>query len=77
MELAASFMRGRPRATLAEVGADLERMGVRPRAGGHWAPSSVKALLDRARGAGLLGADHGQRRKRKLSSETPVPPEIL
>jgi DNA invertase Pin-like site-specific DNA recombinase len=64
MELAASFLRGRPRASLAEVGAELSRMGVAPRGGGVWAASSVKLLLDRARKAGLLGPEHGQRRRR-------------
>jgi hypothetical protein len=62
MELAASFLRERPKATLAEVEAELSRMGVCPRSGEAWAASSVKALLDRARSAGLLGEEHGQRR---------------
>lgn len=48
MEIAASFKSGRPKATLAEVAAELERMKVLPPSGGAWAPSSVKALLDRA-----------------------------
>jgi hypothetical protein len=65
MELAASFLRGRPKATLAEVGAELSRMGVRPRSGEAWAISSVKALLDRARSAELLSEGHGQRRRRR------------
>lgn len=73
MELAASFLRGRPKATLADVGAELARMGVQPRGGGPWAASSVKALLDRARGAGLLGADHGLRRQRRTSPEARRP----
>jgi hypothetical protein len=64
MELAASFLRGRPKASLAEIGADLSRMGVMPRSGGKWADSSVKLLLDRARKTGLLGDGHGRRRKR-------------
>lgn len=72
MELAASFLRGRPRATLAEVGAELERMGVRPRSEGRWADSSVKLLLDRARKVGLLGDEHGQRRSRKRSRTAAV-----
>ena len=67
MELAASFLRGRPRASLAEIGADLARMGVAPRSGGAWAESSVKLLLDRARKAGLIGEEHGQRRRRNPS----------
>jgi DNA invertase Pin-like site-specific DNA recombinase len=64
MELAASFLRGRPRASLADIGIDLARMGVTPRSGGAWAVSSVKLLLDRARKAGLIGEEHGQRRRR-------------
>ncbi len=55
MELAASFVSGKPKATLAEVGAELARMKVLPQSGRAWAPSSVKALLDRARAAGMLG----------------------
>jgi hypothetical protein len=55
MELAASFLRVRPKATLAEIGAELSRMGVPPRSGAAWAISSAKALLDRARSARLLG----------------------
>jgi DNA invertase Pin-like site-specific DNA recombinase len=65
MELAASFLRGRPWASLAEIGAELSRMGVKPRSGGKWADSSVRLLLDRARTLGLLGEEHGRRRKRK------------
>jgi DNA invertase Pin-like site-specific DNA recombinase len=68
MELAASFLRGRPRATLADIGAELARMGVAPRSGGIWADSSVKLLLDRARKVGLLGDEHGQRRRRRRGS---------
>ncbi len=67
MELAASFLRGRPRASLAEIGAELTRMGVAPRSDGAWAESSVKLLLDRARKAGLIGEEHGQRRRRSPS----------
>ena len=48
-ELAAAFKSGRPKATLAEVAAELVRMKVLPPSGGAWAASSVKALLDRAR----------------------------
>jgi len=65
MELAASFLRGRPQASLGEIGAALSRLGVPPRSGGTWADSSVKLLLDRARKSGLLGEEHGQRRQRK------------
>ncbi|MGE0370742.1 MAG: recombinase family protein [Gammaproteobacteria bacterium] len=64
MELAASFLRGRPQASLADIGAELSRMGVTPRSGGKWADSSVKLLLDRARKTGLLSEEHGRRRKR-------------
>jgi DNA invertase Pin-like site-specific DNA recombinase len=57
MELAAAYLRGRPDATLAELGAALLRLGARPAHGGPvWAPSSLKALLDRARALGLLAA---------------------
>lgn len=48
MEIAASFKSGRPRATLADVAGELTRMRVLPPSGKAWAPSSVKALLDRA-----------------------------
>ena len=68
MELAASFLRGRPKASLAEVGAELSRMGVRPRSGEAWAISSIKALLDRARSAALLSEEHGQRRRRMTNA---------
>ena len=64
MELAASFLRGRPKATLADIGAELARMGVMPRSGNAWADSSVKLLLDRARKTGLLEEGHGRRRRR-------------
>jgi hypothetical protein len=65
MELAASFLRGRPKATLSDIGSELERMGIRPRSEGSWAASSVKLLLDRARKTGLLDMEHGQRRNRR------------
>jgi DNA invertase Pin-like site-specific DNA recombinase len=55
VEMAAAYLRGRPEATLAELGTALLRLGVRPpRGGGTWAPSSLKALLDRARRDGLV-----------------------
>jgi hypothetical protein len=76
IELAASFLRGRPRATLADIGADLERMGVRPRRGGGWADSSVKLLLDRARKSGLLGEEHGRRRHRAANPAPTVCREV-
>src|SRR4029077_11593656 len=49
MELASSFISGKPNATLAEVGRELARVGVLPFSGRPWAPSSLKALVDRAR----------------------------
>jgi len=55
VELAAAYLRGRPDATLAELGAALLRLGVRPpRGGAAWAPSSLKRLLDRGRALGLI-----------------------
>ncbi len=68
MELAASFLRGRPKATLADIGAELVRMGIRPRSGDSWADSSVKLLLDRAREIDLLDEGHGRRRHRRRKS---------
>jgi DNA invertase Pin-like site-specific DNA recombinase len=57
VELAAAYLRGRPDASLAELGAQLVRLGVHPPRGGTaWAPSSLKALRDGAHQAGLLGA---------------------
>lgn len=55
VELAAAYLRGRPDATLTELGAALLRLGVRPpRGGAAWAPSSLKRLLDRGRALGLI-----------------------
>jgi hypothetical protein len=52
-EIAAALARGDM--TLSQVGIELSRLGLAPPRGGErWAPSSVKALLDRARAAGLL-----------------------
>ena len=46
-ETARAYLQGRPDATLAELGAQLLRLGVRPPRGGEaWAPSSLKALVD-------------------------------
>jgi DNA invertase Pin-like site-specific DNA recombinase len=54
-EVAAALVAGRTAITLAQVGTELTRLGLAPpRGGSQWAPSSVKALLDRARVAGLL-----------------------
>ena len=47
-EIARAYLHGRPDATLAELGAQLLRLGVRPPRGGTaWAPSSLKALVAR------------------------------
>jgi DNA invertase Pin-like site-specific DNA recombinase len=54
MEIAASFKSGRAKATLADIAGELERMKVLPPSGRAWAPSSVKALLERARALGML-----------------------
>jgi hypothetical protein len=55
VEIAAAIVAGRPNVTLAEVATELKRMRhLPPRGGRDWALSSVKALLDRARAAGLL-----------------------
>lgn len=46
--------------TLASIGRQLERQGIPTKTGARtWAPSSVKALLDRARGQGLLDSVDG------------------
>ena len=46
--------------TLARIGRQLERQGVRTATGARtWAPSSVKALLDRAREQGLVEPEPG------------------
>jgi hypothetical protein len=46
--------------TLARIGRQLERQGVRTATGARtWAPSSVKALLDRAREQGLVDPETG------------------
>lgn len=54
-EVVAALVAGRGSITLAQLGTELTRLGLTPpRGGNQWAPSSVKALLDRARVAGLL-----------------------
>ena len=54
-EVVAALVAGSGGPTLAQLGAELLRLGLAPPRGGcQWAPSSVKALLDRARAAGLL-----------------------
>ena len=55
VEVAAALVAGRPGMTLAQLGAELVRLRHLPPGGGPaWAPSSLKALLDRARAQGLL-----------------------
>jgi DNA invertase Pin-like site-specific DNA recombinase len=54
-DLAAAYLRGRPDATLAELGEALLRLGVRPpRGGARWAPSSLAGLIRRARRTGMI-----------------------
>jgi DNA invertase Pin-like site-specific DNA recombinase len=49
-EMAAAYLRGRPDATLSELGRQMLRLGVKPpRGGASWAASSLKLLRDRAR----------------------------
>lgn len=56
VEIAAACLRGRPPLTLAALGDELLRLGVTPPRGGKaWAPSSLTALVARAREEGLLG----------------------
>jgi DNA invertase Pin-like site-specific DNA recombinase len=62
-ELARAYLQGRPDATLAELGVQLLRLGVRPpRGGASWAPSSLKALRERGveLGPHRLGRGAGQ-----------------
>ena len=55
MTLVAGIALADPDLTLREIAAQLERMRERtPRGGHHWAASSVKHLLDRARRLGLV-----------------------
>lgn len=55
VEMAAACLRGRPALTLAALGEELLRLGVRPPRGGEaWASSSLQALVGKAREAGLL-----------------------
>jgi DNA invertase Pin-like site-specific DNA recombinase len=71
IELAAAYLRGRPDATLAELGTALLRLGVRPPRGGPaWAPSSLKRLLDHGRALGLVGLARG--RPNKPCPEAPI-----
>ncbi len=58
MTLIAGIHASNPELTLAEIGAQLERLHERtPRGGSKWSPSSVKNLLDRAKGLGLAAID--------------------
>ena len=55
VEVAAALVAGRPGMTLAELGTELARLRhAPPRGGPAWVPSSLKALLYRARAQGLL-----------------------
>jgi hypothetical protein len=55
-EAVAALLAGNRCMTLAEIASGLKRLRhIPPRGGPDWAVSSVKALLDRAREAGLLG----------------------
>jgi hypothetical protein len=55
VEMAAVIVSGRPQITLAEIAMELQRFRVLPPRGGReWAVSSVKALLDEGRAAGML-----------------------
>lgn len=59
-ELARAYLQGRPDATLAELGVQLLRLGVRPpRGGASWAPSSLKALRQRGLAQGLRTPGEG------------------
>jgi hypothetical protein len=60
--------------TLVQLGTELTRLGLAPvRGGNQWAPSSVKALLDRARTAGLL-APTWRQPLRAPGARHPLPP---
>lgn len=58
MTLIAGIHASNPDLTLAEIGAQLERLHERtPRGGTKWSPSSVKNLLDRAKHVGLTSTE--------------------
>ena len=60
VEVAAALVAGRPGMTLAQFGAELVRLRhLPPGDGPAWAPSSLKAVLDRARAQGLLAPRGG------------------
>lgn len=55
IQAAAAIYTGRPKITLEELGSELARLKHSPSRGGNkWAVSSVKALVDQARGMGLI-----------------------
>lgn len=75
LELVATIHNAAPegaKPTLAQVGRQLERQGVRTATGAKtWASSSVKALLDRARAEGLLTAATGEATPRDAGPPAP------
>jgi DNA invertase Pin-like site-specific DNA recombinase len=55
IQTAAAIYAGQPKITLGELGAELARLRhVPPRGGEKWGVSSIKALVDQARGMGLI-----------------------
>jgi DNA invertase Pin-like site-specific DNA recombinase len=63
-EAVAALLAGNRDMTLAEIATELKRLRHRPPRGGtHWAVSSVKALLERACGAGLVAPSSGGERE--------------
>jgi hypothetical protein len=57
IQAAAAVYAGRPKITLVDLGAELARLRHQPPRGGEkWSVSSVKALVDQARGMGLIVA---------------------
>jgi DNA invertase Pin-like site-specific DNA recombinase len=55
IQAAAAIYAGRPEITLEEMGAELKRLRHEPpRGGAKWGISSVKVLLEKARGLGLI-----------------------
>jgi DNA invertase Pin-like site-specific DNA recombinase len=55
IQAAAAIYAGRPEITLEEMGAELKRLRHEPpRGGAKWGVSSVKVLLEKARGLGLI-----------------------
>ena len=73
-EVVAALVAGRSTITLVQLGTELTRLGLAPvRGGNQWAPSSVKALLDRARAAGLLAPTGRQPLSARPGRATPCP----